>query len=45
MLSKFNSNKVTFSSTTQDVLIVDFKGVIIFYLTGGCGRNGMKDSV
>ena len=21
------------------------KGVIIFYLTGGCGRNGMKDSV
>ena len=24
MFSKFNSNKVTFSSTTQDVLIVDF---------------------
>ena len=23
MLSKFNSNKVTFSSTTQDVVIVD----------------------
>ena len=22
-----------------------FWGVIIFYLTGGCGRNGMKDSV
>ena len=24
MFSEFNSNKVTFSSTTQDVLIVDF---------------------
>ena len=24
MLSKFNNNEITFSSTTQDVLIVDF---------------------